>query len=95
MANNAYVVPNVRVTGTQDNYEVVLFSSLVDQNGNTVPSEFNPAPRIGMLAPLQDRRANVRNITTTQFEIALSDLGDLSVTAGRFDLIIYGQPAST
>ena len=91
MAARAYYVKDVSVTGVSESPQTIAFSSLTDVDGSAVPTTFAAAPYIG-LTKKQDRGAYITARTTTNFTIALSDIGDLDASCA-FDLHIGGESA--
>lgn len=90
-----YTVKFVAVTGTQDNPQTIPFSVLGDiTSGEVLPGEFKEPPMIGVVGSYQDLEANVvpESITTTSFQIALSNMGKLK-DYGHFHLEVIGESA--
>lgn len=94
MAKESHFVNKILITGEEGSEQIILFADLTNDEGETVP-DFDAAPWIEICSPRQDRHAKIveGSITTTQFQVALSDLRGDSSTQGYFNFEIRGEPA--
>jgi len=81
---------NTYITGTSDTPQTIKFEDLKDIEGNQLPTGgFSSIPfMIIKRLPENQRDAVITNITKTQFQVYMMDYGDLSITQGKYLLII-------
>jgi len=83
-----YKSPNNTITGTVDSPQTFLYTDLDDENGNALPATFDSIPAVMIKQSIGDCMVHFipDSITTTQFQVALSDLpGD--GTLGSVDVM--------
>jgi len=88
-----FLIRHKLITGVRENPQTVTFGSLEDAMRLVLPSEFADVPDVGIVLAYQDRTAFIvpDSVTVFQFQIALSDYGDVHrSTPCYFDFLIRG-----
>ena len=92
MAITTYYIVRYPVTGTQDSPETITYASLTDKiTDETLDTTLTGIETVGVVGRWQTRSANIveGSITTTNFQIAMSDMGDIPLSGtGYFDFLI-------